>query len=161
MRHPEGQHPYPGAGLVPHDASSGTSPGWRSRVPAARPILVVEDHADTRDMLELFLRQAGYPVSTAADGVKALESVARETPCLILLDVAMPVMDGPAFARRLRELPDRELAQTPIILLTAMSNPADAMRETGAVGLIPKPVSLERIVDAAERHSHPPSGVRS
>ena len=109
-------------------------------------------------MVEMFLRQDGYAVCTAADGSEALECVARETPCLILLDVMMPVMDGPTFARRLREWPDRHIAETPIVLLTAIADPREVQRQTGAVDVIPKPVSFARVTTVVERHCASSSG---
>jgi CheY-like chemotaxis protein len=123
-----------------------------------KPILVVEDHEDTREMVEMFLRQDGYAVCTAADGSKALECVERETPCLILLDVMMPVMDGPTFARHLREWPDQGIADTPIVLLTAVADTRDLQRQTGAVDVIAKPVSFDRVTSVVERHCDLTSG---
>lgn len=117
-----------------------------------RPVLVVEDHDDTREMVELFLRQDGYVVCTAANGAEALERVATDTPCLILLDVTMPVMDGPTFARRLHASPDPQLASTPIVLLTAVPNAAQVQRDTGALAVIQKPVSFESIAALVARH---------
>jgi CheY-like chemotaxis protein len=79
----------------------------------------------------------------------------RQAPCLILLDVTMPVMDGPSFARRLRAFPDPAIAQTPIILLTAIPYADHTMREIGAVEVIPKPVSLDRVLEVWARHCPP------
>lgn len=117
-----------------------------------RPVLVVEDHKDTREMVEHFLRLDGYLVCGAANGVEALECVARDTPCLILLDVSMPVMDGLTFARRLHENSNPEIAATPIVLLTAIPNAARIQREAGALAVIQKPVSFETVVAMVARH---------
>ena len=117
----------------------------------------MEDHVDTREMVEMVLQYDGYRVCGAADGREALASVARESPCLILLDVTMPVMDGPTFARLLHESADRERAATPIVLLTAVPNARAVMREIGAVDLIPKPVSLDRVLEVVARYC-PPEG---
>jgi len=106
-------------------------------------------------MVELFLQQDGYRVCGAAHGLDALDCVAREAPCLILLDVMMPVMDGVAFARQLRDHPDPEIAETPIVLLTAVPNAAELMREVGAVDVIGKPVSFDRLAAAVERACPP------
>jgi DNA-binding response OmpR family regulator len=118
----------------------------------ARPVLVVEDDRDTREMVELILKIDGYLVATACDGAEALDAVVREPPCLILLDLAMPVMDGKTFARRLRELPDQRLATTPILLLTAIGDVDDVVRETGAVGLLRKPVEYDEIRQRVRIH---------
>jgi CheY-like chemotaxis protein len=117
-----------------------------------RPVLVVEDHDDTREMVELFLRQDGYVVTTAANGAEALERVQRDAPCLILLDVTMPVMDGPTFARRLHQSTDAQLASTPIVLLTAVPNAAQLQREVGALAVIEKPVSFDNVAAMVARH---------
>jgi CheY-like chemotaxis protein len=118
----------------------------------AKPVLVVEDHDDTREMVELCLRLDGYHVSTAADGADALARVGQEPPCLILLDVTMPVMDGIAFARALRQSSDPQLAATPIILLTAVADVKDALTQTGALAAIVKPISVDRMMEEVARH---------
>jgi CheY-like chemotaxis protein len=85
-----------------------------------RPVLVLEDHDDTRQMVEMFLRADGYDVCTAAQGLDALECIDGDAPCLIVLDVMMPVMDSRTFAQRLREsragyrqYPDRGVNRPP------------------------------------------------
>jgi CheY-like chemotaxis protein len=115
-------------------------------------VLVVEDHDDTREMVELFLQHEGYEVCTAENGVAALECVAEAPPCLILLDVMMPVMDGPTFAARLRASPDHAVAETPIVLLTAAPNARDVQRQIGALEIISKPISLDRVTATVRRH---------
>jgi CheY-like chemotaxis protein len=117
-----------------------------------RPVLIVEDHEDTRQMVEMFLQQEGYRACTAGDGAEALLCVIREPPCMILLDLTMPIMDGVTFARRLRESSDPFVANTPIVLLTAVSDPTEAMRLVGAVDLIPKPISFLRLIETVARH---------
>jgi CheY-like chemotaxis protein len=112
-----------------------------------KPVLVVEDHEDTRHMVEMFLLLDGYDVVSASNGAEALEFVARVRPCLILLDVNMPIMDGPAFARRLRAHPDRTLADTPIVLLTAVPNASELQKEIGAVDALSKPISFDRVME--------------
>jgi CheY-like chemotaxis protein len=117
-----------------------------------KPVLVVEDQDDARHMMELFLTYAGYKVCTAAHGAAALQCVSREPPCLILLDVSMPVMDGLTFARLLRALPDERVARTPIILLSGTPQLSKLMKVTGAVDAFAKPVPLETVAEAVARH---------
>jgi CheY-like chemotaxis protein len=117
-----------------------------------RPVLVVEDHDDTREMVEHFLRQDGYVVCGASNGAEALQRVAADAPCLILLDLSMPVMDGATFARRLQQFPDPQLAATPIVLLTALPNARQVQREIGALAVIEKPVSFDRVAAMVARH---------
>lgn len=123
-----------------------------------KPVLVVEDHDDTREMVELILRLDGYTVCSARNGAEALELTQREMPCLILLDVTMPVMDGITFARKLREFRDAHMAATPIVLLTALSSVDDAVAQTGAVSVIEKPIAIDRLLAEVERHCGPANG---
>ncbi len=103
-------------------------------------------------MVEMFLLLDGYDVVSASNGAEALELVANVRPCLILLDVNMPVMDGPTFARRLRVHPDRTLADTPIVLLTAVPNASEIQKEIGAVDAVTKPIAFDRVMETVARH---------
>ena len=117
------------------------------------PVLVVEDHDDARQLCQQFLEFGGYPVVTAANGREALDKVERGLrPCMILLDVMMPVMDGPTFAEHLRALPDEQLSQTPIVLLTGTHDTEAAARRSRALEVIPKPIAYESIVDVVAHH---------
>jgi len=116
------------------------------------PVLVVEDHDDTRHMVELFLQMDGFSVHAVAHGLEALECLVEQRPCLILLDLSMPVMDGITFGRTLRQHPDPELAMTPIVLLTALSDLGDAIEATGAIDLITKPVDFDRLVQTVKKY---------
>ncbi len=82
-------------------ASDNTQAGWMGT-----RILVVEDELSLRESLEYSLRQEGYEVATAADGVAALEAVRSFTPDLVLLDVMLPGLDGLEVCRRLRKESD-------------------------------------------------------
>src|SRR5687768_17561134 len=83
-------------------------------------VLVVDDMPIFRDPIAASLRLAGYETVGAADGAAALASARARRPDVILLDVSMPVMDGFAFLRELRDHPG--LATVPVILLTAASD---------------------------------------
>jgi DNA-binding response OmpR family regulator len=100
-------------------------------------ILVVDDDAPIRRMLERTLAAEGYAVESGADGGDALVSVERSTPDLILLDVTMPGLDGLAVCRRLR---DKGLA-TPVLLLTARDELDDRVAglDAGADDYVVKP----------------------
>ncbi|HWQ08714.1 MAG TPA: ATP-binding protein, partial [Holophaga sp.] len=83
----------------------------------ASPVLVVEDDAATRIGLQRILEQEGLPVLGVSDGLEALEALQREHPCLILLDLLMPGMDGFQFLDRLKE---REAwRRIPVVVVTA------------------------------------------
>ena len=82
-------------------------------------VLVVDDDADIREATQLVLENSGYRVLTATDGQQALDVLrsTEERPCVILLDLMMPVMDGFAFLHELRSRP--EWQKIPVMVITA------------------------------------------
>ena len=80
-------------------------------------VLVVEDFEETRSILRLLLEMSGYRVAVATNGQQAIEVARQERPNLILMDLSLPVMDGLAATRLIRE--DPELRQVPIVAITA------------------------------------------
>ena len=103
-------------------------------------IVVVEDDAVIRAVLEMALLGAGYrDVASSARGDEGLRAVERDKPDLVLLDVMLPGLDGFSVARRIRETPD--LAATRIVMLTARTAPEDVVRglEAGADDYVTKP----------------------
>ena len=117
-------------------------------------ILVIDDEASIRQIVETRLKLAGYEVITAADGVEALEQAATHNPSLIVLDVMMPKMDGFEVCRELRKN-----MTTPIIMLTAKGDITDriAALELGADDYVVKPFSpreLEARIKAVLRRTH-------
>lgn len=112
----------------------------------ARKLLVVDDDPDIRRIAALALeRIGGFQVTVAEDGRGALEAAARDTPELVLLDVSMPGMDGPALLAALREL--EAMANVPVVFFTAASNDAEIGRllKLGAVGVVPKPFEVAEL----------------
>lgn len=100
-----------------------------SLVSRARPgVLVVDDLAANRELLEGLLADLGYEVRVARDGIEALAAIEVEEPDLILLDIDMPRMDGLTLCRRLKADPVRRLI--PVVLITALQE-----RETRLAGL--------------------------
>lgn len=105
-----------------------------------RPVvLVVDDVAANRELLEGHLDHLGYDVRQARDGVEALEAVGDEEPDLVLLDIDMPRMDGITLCKRLKADPIRRLV--PIVLITAHQDRATRLRglEAGADDFLTKP----------------------
>jgi len=103
-------------------------------------ILIVEDDATIRALLEMALLGAGYEdVASAARGDEGLDAIRRTKPDLVLLDIMLPGLDGLAIAHRIRETP--ELAATRILMLTARTEPDDIVRglEAGADDYVTKP----------------------
>jgi two-component system response regulator MprA len=111
---------------------------------AEAAILVVDDDAPIRRMLDRTLTAEGYAVETAADGGQALAAVERSTPDLLVLDVAMPGVDGLAVSRRLRA---KGLA-VPVLLLTARDSVNDRVAglDAGADDYLVKPFATEELL---------------
>jgi CheY-like chemotaxis protein len=117
-----------------------------------RPVLVIEDHEDTRHMVQTVLEFNGFVTVGAADGLRGLEALHQHHPCVILLDLSMPVMDGWKFRREQQRLSDKELAGVPVIVLSALSDCDKHARDLGAADVIPKPVDLDRMVRVVHQH---------
>jgi len=119
-------------------------------------VLVVEDDAAVRRSVERALSYEGYQVTTAGDGMAGLLAVADKAPDLVVLDVMMPVLDGLAVCRRLRDAGDR----TPILMLTARHELDDRVAglDAGADDYLVKPFALQELlarVRALLRRSNP------
>jgi CheY-like chemotaxis protein len=111
-------------------------------------ILIVEDDEDIRETLRYALEAEGYEVVTAADGKEGLAILARmPRPCLILLDLMMPVMNGWEFMDAL--VSDRTLATIPVVVTTAFIERADVVP---AVEFLKKPVTLDQLTAIARRY---------
>ena len=105
----------------------------------AETVLLIDDDATQRSIAGGHLRQAGYRVEEAADGIEGIEFAREIQPDLILLDVVMPKIDGFEVCRRIRS--DEILANTPIMIITGMDNTAALDRgfEAGATEFLAKP----------------------
>ncbi len=112
-------------------------------------ILVVDDDRGIRETLGDVLSDEGYHVRLAQNGAEALEFLRQgQSPSLILLDLSMPVMDGPAF--RAAQLEDRALAQIPVVVLTAAGMVEDAPLMPGAAGFLRKPFGLDQLLETVQ-----------
>ena len=107
-------------------------------------ILVVDDDAPIRRMLDRTLSAEGYVVETAADGGEALAAIERSTPELVVLDVGMPGLDGLAVSRRLRA----KGLSVPVLLLTARDSVPDRVAglDAGADDYLVKPFATEELL---------------
>lgn len=109
-------------------------------------ILVVEDEASLRKILQMQLEGAGYHVVTAEDGLEGLEQVRRAAPDLVLLDVMMPRMDGSEVCRQLKA--NFLTSQIPVIMLTALGELRDKVAglDVGANDYMTKPYALDELL---------------
>ncbi len=115
-------------------------------------ILIVEDDADTRDMIGRFLELEGYAVETAANGRQALDRLdAGARACVILLDLMMPVMDGWEFRRI--QVSHSTLSKIPVIVFSAAGR--DRMSQIDANEYLSKPVDLDELLDRISRYCRP------
>jgi two-component system, OmpR family, response regulator MprA len=137
------------------------SPGDSAERAASERVLVVDDDLSLRRMLGRTLAAEGFEVTVAADGGAALAAAERTAPDVIVLDIAMPGLDGLAVCRRLRSkgLP------TPILILTARDAVPDRVAglEAGADDYLVKPFAVQELVARlraltrrhGESHAHP------
>ncbi len=101
-------------------------------------ILIVEDSATQAEELRFVLEESGYRVTVARTGAKALETVRKRRPTLVVSDIVMPEMDGFTLCRKIKQ---ETASSVPVILLTSLSDPEDVMKglECGADNFITKP----------------------
>jgi DNA-binding response OmpR family regulator len=106
-------------------------------------VLVVEDEPSIAEVVELYLKRAGFKVKVAGDGQAALEAVEQQMPDLVVLDIMLPNIDGLEITRWLRDQGD-----VPIIILTARRGEADRIAglEMGADDYVVKPFSPQELV---------------
>ena len=115
-----------------------------------KQILVVEDDDSIRDALEELFSSEGYTVAVADNGSAGLDALAKTRPCLVLLDLMMPVLDGRGFLAAQEKLQDKTLANTPVVLITAAG-------EKGAAGckvseILTKPIDIEKLLAVATKY---------
>jgi CheY-like chemotaxis protein len=114
---------------------------------AAPTILVIEDYSDTRELLSVLLRRRGYNVIEAEDGLEGLLKAGGKYPDLVLLDLALPEMDGVEVARRIHEMP--KLFEIPIFVISAyLTEEIQAdLRTLGCVGMFRKPFDADVLLE--------------
>src|SRR5690349_21445677 len=109
-------------------------------------VLVVEDDDGIRETLQMFLEMEGYRVITAANGRQGLEALNKAArPCLILLDLMMPVMNGWEFAASLKDTPH---ADVPVVIVSAYADQVGAMK---CDGVITKPIDVDTLLKTVRR----------
>ena len=117
----------------------------------AKKVLVVEDHADIRKMMAIYLKMFKYEVIEAADGYEAVEKALEHKPDAVLLDLAMPVLDGVDSARAMRR--SEELADMPIVCITAyMDFYEDRAMKAGCDPVLRKPIDFSQLDSLLKEH---------
>ena len=116
-----------------------------------RPILLVEDDFDVRDALLEILESEGCPVVGAGNGQEALNQMRMgPSPCLILLDLMMPVMDGWQF--RAEQMRDPTLAIIPVVLMSADARVDQEAATMGAATYLRKPLEIGDLLEIVARY---------
>lgn len=115
-------------------------------------VLVVEDTADSREIVKLILESEGYRVLEAENGIVAVETARRELPDAILMDMSLPLMDGCQATKLIRQLP--MLRNTPIIALSAYNQWTWRSRAilAGCTDFLTKPVETKVLFEVLARH---------
>jgi two-component system, cell cycle response regulator DivK len=126
-------------------------------------VLVVEDYQDAREMYTAYLQFSGYRVAEATNGLEAIEQAQALLPDIILMDLALPMMDGWEATRRLKA--DDRTRHIPVVALTghALAGHADGAREAGCDAFVTKPclpdelvAEIKRMLKSSEHPRNPP-----
>ena len=114
-------------------------------------VLVVEDYQDAREMYAAYLQFSGFDVAEAGNGVEAVEKATELLPDIVLMDLALPRMDGWEATRRLKA--DARTRHIPVVALTghALAGHADGAREAGCDAFVTKPCLPDALVAEIRR----------
>ncbi len=120
-------------------------------------VLVVEDDEDMRIILKQLLEHHGWSTHTASDGLEGLNLLQKHWPSLILLDLAMPRMNGMEFRAAQRKLADRRLASVPCVVVSAVHDAPSFKSTLNAADVLVKPFEADRLLKSVASHSRPVS----
>jgi CheY-like chemotaxis protein len=116
-------------------------------------VLVVEDDDEIRELVSEMLAENGFTVVTAANGQEALDRLgAAARPCVILLDLMMPVMDG--WQLRSRLLADPSLRDIPVIVVSGAADLHESVDALKAARVLTKPVKWPALLESVQAHCH-------
>jgi hypothetical protein len=133
-------------------------PEAKEVLPGVRPILVVDDDPDSRDLLQRTLESEGFSVVTAATGEEGLELARELKPSLMTLDVLMPSMDGWSVLQEVKA--DPELENIPVMMVS-IAGDKDLGYTLGAVDCLTKPVDRDKLRQLASQYATPAGGGRA
>lgn len=114
-----------------------------------KTILVVDDELGSAEVLSLILQDEGYRTFCAVNGRRGLEMAREHKPDLVVADLMMPIMDGAAMGRALRE--DPALANTKILMNSGLAEPAVRERFDGYDAFLRKPYNLDQLLELVKR----------
>lgn len=114
-----------------------------------RPILIVDDDRDILAVEREVLVEHGFTVREAHDGAEALRAMDEEPPAMIVLDVQMPGIDGPTFARELRT----RLKHVPLVIVTGVADPKREADRCNAEAFLRKPFHADDLLRLVRRFS--------
>jgi CheY-like chemotaxis protein len=115
-------------------------------------VMVVDDDTDLREAITEMLQDSAYSVVGAANGKEALDFLRGTTslPCIILLDLMMPIMDGKTFRAEL--LKDPKLSEIPVVVLSAHANMDSVLAGVTVSAKLRKPVQMGSLMALVDRH---------
>ena len=118
----------------------------------SKRILVVEDHADNRQIIRDMLAVTDYEITEVETGEEALAAIAKQRPDLILMDIQLPTMDGYEATRRIKA--DASLRSIPIVAVTsyALTGEEKKARAAGCDDYVPKPFSPRELLAKIRQH---------
>lgn len=112
-----------------------------------RPVLVVDDDDATRSAERAVLSEAGFRVTEARDGEEAMRAINSDPPALVILDIQMPGVDGPSFARELR----MALRRVPLVIVTGADDPKHEADRCNAEAYLSKPFDGPELLRVVRR----------
>jgi CheY-like chemotaxis protein len=117
-----------------------------------KTVLIAEDNPTNRELLRELLEIRGYSVAEACNGQEALALIEATPPDILLLDIGMPVMDGYAVIRKIRENP--RFASLPVVAVTAyaMQGDREKIMRSGFSGYLSKPINAAALGEELDRH---------
>jgi CheY-like chemotaxis protein len=113
----------------------------------ARPVLVVDDDDATRSAERAVLSDGGFRVIEARDGEEAMRALSNDPPAMVVLDIQMPGVDGPSFARKLRTA----LRHVPLVVLTGAEDPKHQADRCNAEAYLTKPFDAPELLKVVRR----------
>lgn len=114
-------------------------------------VMIVDDDDDIREALTMILEDEGFRITSFGNGLEALTYLrSSPPPCMILLDLMMPVMDGWAF--RTAQLQDPALAGIPVVVISAFSNMPRMTANLDVSEYLQKPIDIDTLITMVERY---------